>query len=398
MRFRDPDRLAALIRRNYRRHRISYYFFTDDNFCRNRNWEVLFDMLIRFRAEEGIPIRFMMQADTQSHKLPGFVEKAKEAGCSQVFIGLESLNERNLLAAGKRQNLAADFRRMVAAYRQAGINTHVAYIIGFPFDTAESVRSDVERLKSELGPEQASFFMLTPLPGSQDHRELLRRGEALDPDLNRYDTFHATVRHPRMSRGEWERAYREAWSSFYGMENMKAVLQRAHPRNYWGIFSNFIWYKNAVEVEGGHPMLSGFFRLRDRIQRRPGYPILTRRQHLQRNARDWIRCARLWTRLALEMEELWLQTRPRSALEERIVEVLRRRNLFSNSLTFSRRPLRRFWRESWAEMKAGNLHRVDAGKWLFNLAQEGSLFTVFLCAYLGHLFPHFLGRVAEVRK
>jgi len=44
--------------------------------------------------------------------------------------------------------------------------------------------------------EQASFFMLTPLPGSKDHARMTGAGEHMDPDLNRYDSFHETTRHP----------------------------------------------------------------------------------------------------------------------------------------------------------------------------------------------------------
>lgn len=450
MRFRDTERLTTLFRENYHRHRISYYFFTDDNFCRNRYWENIFDALIRLRTEEGIRIRFMLQADTQSYKLPSFVAKAKAAGCSQVFIGVESLNEKNLEAAGKRQNLVANFRQMIAAYRRAGINTHVAYIIGFPFDHPESVRQDVERLKSELGPEQASFFMLTPLPGSRDHLELVRAGVPLDQDLNRYDSFHATTQHPRMTQEEWTTVYQEAWHSFYDLKNMKAILQRVAPENYWGVFSNFVWYRNAVMVEEGHPMIHGFFRLRGRRERRPGYPIQTRRQHLKTRIAGIFKYIGLWPKLALEMEELWLQTHPRGALEQRVVDLLQRRyadvkqwrqlrlaefqriycratvllkkasprnaalpgiatppkgwlwikkrNPFSHSLTTSRQFLQRFWQETRVYLRAGHLHGVDVSRLVFNLIQEGVLLTAFATAYFSHLLPHLFGRVAESRR
>jgi hypothetical protein len=147
----------------------------------------------------------MMQADTQSYKIPGFVEKASRAGCSQVFIGLESLNENNLKQAGKSQNKTVHFRELIEAYHQAGIATHMAYIIGFPFDTVESVRADMAKLR-ELGSEQASFFMLTPLPGSADYAGMRRDGTILNQDLNDYDSFHETFRHKNMPGGSRTRA------------------------------------------------------------------------------------------------------------------------------------------------------------------------------------------------
>lgn len=444
MRFRGVERLLAMIRDNYRRHQVSSYFFTDDNFCRNTHWEMILDGLIRLRREEGIRLGFMMQVDTQSYKLPNFVAKARAAGCSQVFVGMESLNPRNLCAAGKRQNRVEEFRALIEAYRHAGINTHVAYIIGFPFDTAASVRADIERLKTEIGPEQASFFMLTPLPGSRDHLVLAQQGVAMDADLNRYDSFHATTAHPLMSREEWSRAYDEAWTSFYSLDNMKRVLRRVAPENYWTVLANFIWYKNAIDVEGGHPMLQGFVRLKSRFERRSGLPVEPWWPYVARRVRDVWRYARLWPRLALQMEEVWLETRPRSALEQRVVEelkripagargwrrmrvseirlayhraadVLRRTrprvqplphvripprllvwitrwNPFSQSLTWSRRSLRCFWVACRAQVRRGQLDRLDVSGLVFNGLQEIALFVTFACAFFSRLLERLFAR------
>ena len=95
----------------------------------------------------------MIQVDTQSWKIPDFVQLASRAGCTQVFIGMESINPRNLKAAGKTQNKVQEYREMIGAWHGAKIATHIAYIIGFPFDTPESVAEDVNSLKQDLGVE-----------------------------------------------------------------------------------------------------------------------------------------------------------------------------------------------------------------------------------------------------
>jgi radical SAM superfamily enzyme YgiQ (UPF0313 family) len=311
MRCRDAEALIAGIRGNYRDHKVSFYFFTDDNFARNPNWEEILDGLIALREKEGIRLEFMMQADALSYRLKDFIPKAKRAGCTQVFIGVESLNSANLAAAQKGQNDVEDLSNLVAAYHAEDIMTHAAYIIGFPFDTARSVSADVRRLKHELGVKQVSFFMLMPLPGSADHLDLLRRGVPLDPDLNRYDGVHATMPHPRMSGEEWAGAYEGAWSSFYSFENMKEILESTSPERYWNVFKNFFWWKGAVAVEGVHPMVAGFFRRKERLGRRPGMPIEPRWQFTKMRAREAWRKWLGWLRLFREMEELWLETRTR---------------------------------------------------------------------------------------
>jgi radical SAM superfamily enzyme YgiQ (UPF0313 family) len=338
MRVRSPEMLGRTLRENYRTHKIHFYFFTDDNFARNSCWREMLGMLIKLREEEGIPIRFMIQVDTQSHKIPDFVSLAARAGCTQVFIGMESINPKNLKAAGKMQNHVQDYRDLIAAWHNAKIATHVAYIFGFPFDTPESIQEDVRRLQSELGVEQASFFMLTPLPGSKDHARMVQAGESMHPDLNDYDSFHETIRHPNFAPGELATSYRNAWKNFYSFDYMRDVLNRSNPENYWNIFCDFIWYKNSALIEGGHPMIHGLFRLKDRTDRRPGFTVESRLRHFLRRSREIHSLIRSWVSLVLEMEELWLQTRKRSEAEIRLAAEIKRlreeanRNLHSAEL------------------------------------------------------------------
>lgn len=324
MRFRSPERIAETVRHNYRAYGVSFYFFTDDNFARNKSWEAIFDALIRLREEEHIPIEFMIQADVLSWKIRNFVEKARRAGCTSVFIGMESLNEENLKAAGKRQNHVAEYTQLMDSYHKAEISTHVGYIIGFPNDTVDSVRRDLDRLIHEVHPDHASFFMLTPLPGSQDHIAMFRRGDWMDPDFNRYDSWHAVAKHRHLSSGEWTELYREAWRKFYSFDNMKAVLDRTPQRDYWSNLFRFFWYKNSVETEGRHPMMCGFFRLKGRKNRRPDFPIATRRAYAFARVKEISIHLALMLRLLFEMEELWLRTRRHSPAEQRVAEDLAR--------------------------------------------------------------------------
>jgi radical SAM superfamily enzyme YgiQ (UPF0313 family) len=328
MRNRQPDCILSAMKENYKKRAVNYYFFTDDNFSRNHHWEEFFDALIEMKEKEGIEIFFMMQVDVLSYKIPNFVEKAEKAGCTQVFIGMESLNPKNLQAAGKKQNKAQDYAHMIEAWHTAGIGTHVGYIIGFPFDSPESVKEDIDNLKNVVKVDQASFFMLTPLPGSMDHYKMVQEGVWMDEDYNRFDSFHPTTHHPNFTPESWMKAYKDAWASFYGTENMKSILSRADENSYWRIFMNFIWYKSSIEAEGEHPMIAGFLRMKDRKDRRPGFAIESPLKHAWKRTKDLALLLKNYWHLFLEMEEVWLATRIRSEREKRLVEewiVLRNR-------------------------------------------------------------------------
>jgi len=318
MRFRSTSNLIGVIRENYLRNGINYYFFTDDNFARNPLWEEIFDALVELRQREGIAIRFMMQVDVSSHKIKNFVAKSRQAGCTQVFIGMESLNSDNLVNAGKRQNKVSDYPALIECYRSAGIATHVGYILGFPFDSPESIQTDLDRLMQEVKVDQVSFFILIPLPGSRDYVEAVASGRRMDPDFNNYDGMHETFAHPLFRPGQLLESYDRAWETFYNFENMKAILNRCDRRNYWNIFHNFIWYKKAAIVEKRHPMMSGFIRLKGRHDRRPGVPIAGFCEYWKQRCRETFRSAKALTRLILEMQVLWAQTCPSRPFDQLI--------------------------------------------------------------------------------
>jgi radical SAM superfamily enzyme YgiQ (UPF0313 family) len=324
MRERSPESIAELLRANYHEHGVTFYFFTDDNFARKKLWRETFLEIIKLR-EEGIKVSFMMQVDL-AKKPKEFVPLAAKAGCTQVFIGMESVNPENLKAEGKAQNKVEEYQSIIKEWHDAGIVVHTGYIIGLPWDNPEGVKRDVDYLMNTIGPDQASFFMLTPLPGSQDHKEMKQHGEWMDPDFNKRDSFHATIQHPRMNAEEWTAAYEDAWQTFYSKENMIRVLSRwsHNPKVYWNLMSVFFWYKNAAIIEKQHPMIAGFFRLKDRTARRSGFAVDSLLVHLWKRAGEIVQLLVAWVKFLKEMEEVWLQSRKKSEREERWLQEIQR--------------------------------------------------------------------------
>ncbi len=274
-RFRTADDVESIIRLHYAKD-TKKFFITDDNFARNQNWEAIFDRIIRLRQREGLEeLKFIIQVDTLCHKIPNFITKAGQAGVNRVFIGLETLNSANLVSAKKGQNAISEYRAMLQAWKTVGVITSCGYIIGFPNDTKESVLRDIETMKRELPIDLVEFFCLMPLPGSEDHRDLLTSGVWMDPDLNRYDSEHVTMDHPLMSEQEWLEAYQRAWDTFYTMEHVETLMRRAAA---CGIktqkLMKLAFGSYAMQViEGVHPMEGGLLRRKHRCDRRPGRPI-----------------------------------------------------------------------------------------------------------------------------
>ncbi|MGA2260971.1 MAG: radical SAM protein [Acidobacteriota bacterium] len=303
-RCRTPDDVARIVRANLAQG-IHSFFVTDDNFARNKDWEAILDRLIRLREVDKLRIKFTIQVDTLCHKLPNFIEKAARAGVKRVFIGLENINPDSLIGARKPQNKITEYRKMLLAWKRAGVLTWCGYILGFPNDTPESILHDIQVIQKELPVDLLEFFCLTPLPGSEDHRKLQEAGIAMDTDMNKYDVAHATTEHPRMSRAEWEQAYRSAWEAYYSTEHIETVLRRAVATGCspGKAFFYMVWFKSCVRIEKVHPLEGGLLRLKYRRDRRSGQPLesagLFYPKYLAQMAWKQIRWVSLYARLRL---------------------------------------------------------------------------------------------------
>ena len=93
--------------------------------------------------------------------------------------------------------------------------------------------------------------------------------------MNKYDLNHICTTHPKMSRADWDRAYKMAWQRFFTIEHVETILRRvastkASPSNALFLLT---WFMGSINIEHIHPLESGLLRLKYRRDRRPGLPI-----------------------------------------------------------------------------------------------------------------------------
>ncbi len=323
MRYRDPAQVVAFVRDSYHEAGVSHAFFTDDNTARNPRWRDLFAGLIRLREDEHIPFTFMMQSDLAARKMPGgdFFELAARAGCNQVFFGVESVNRENLRSKEKFQNQVSEYKGLVAHCHSLGIACHAGYILGLPFDTPQSVKQDIAELQRMMF-DSASFYILSPLPGSRDHQRWWKEGRWMHDDLNTYDSAHAAVKPERMTCEELMETYHDAWEQFYSTSHMVNVLKlwKRDPHYYRERLSFFAWYLYSSRIERLHPMNCGFWTVRRRNDRRADLPMEAPIPFWMNRTR--VLAGRLWgiVRLFFQLEEVWLRSRHKSRVEEALYD------------------------------------------------------------------------------
>jgi radical SAM superfamily enzyme YgiQ (UPF0313 family) len=175
---------------------VRLVFFTSDNFNKYPEVEELLEAMV----EERIRLPFFVQCDAQIERQPKLVALLARAGCFQMFVGAESFSIEALRAAHKFHNTPARYAEIVRLCREHRISSHFSNIIGFPTDTEESIQDHLATLK-RLAPDLASFYILTPIPGTEQYDAFLASGWITEPNLDRFDGTCATWRHPNLAPG-----------------------------------------------------------------------------------------------------------------------------------------------------------------------------------------------------
>ncbi len=189
---------------------VRLVMFTSDNLNKYAEAPELMQAMI----DDKIGMKFLCQTDTQIERQPELLQLMAKAGCYHIFVGVESFNKRDLKGVHKGQNRPDTYIRIVELCREFGITSHFSNIIGFPDQDEQSIKEHMKVLRS-VGPNSASFYVLTPIPGTEQYGEFMAQGLLEEKNLDRYDTTHRVWAHPNFKPGELERLLYWCYRDFY---------------------------------------------------------------------------------------------------------------------------------------------------------------------------------------
>ena len=235
-----------------------HLYFLDDHLLGNARFALqLFDGMA------GMGRLFQGAATVQSVLRPGMVEAAAAAGLRSLFVGFETLSERNLIAQGKRQNLGRDYAEAIARLHDNGVMVNGSFVFGMDDDGPDVFDRTVEWAVSH-GIETATFHILTPYPGTALHDRMKATGRILHGDWDLYDTRHVVHRPAGMSAEVLEAGYWDAYEKFYTWRNI-ARGARQKP-DFEGQLRHFVYAAGWKKFE---PMWDAVIRLRQISHLRP---------------------------------------------------------------------------------------------------------------------------------
>ncbi|MFY9552438.1 MAG: radical SAM protein, partial [Thermoanaerobaculia bacterium] len=200
---------------------VRIVMFTSDNFNKYPDAVGLLEAMI----EEGIRLPFFVQCDAMIERQPEFVELLARAGCFQIFVGAESFSVEALRGVHKFHNTPARYAEIVRLCREHRISSHFSNILGFPSDTEDSIREHVETLR-RLSPDVASFYILTPIPGTEQYDDFLAKGWITERNLDRFDGTTATWRHPNLSSERLADLLFDSYRGFYDWAHIAKRVAR----------------------------------------------------------------------------------------------------------------------------------------------------------------------------
>jgi Radical SAM superfamily len=222
---------------------VQMVMFTSDNFNKYAEAKDLLEQMI----EEKIQIPFFVQCDTQIAKQEELISLLGRAGCFEIFVGVESFSRQTLLAVHKAQNHPSTYGDIVRLCREHGVLSHFSNIIGFPEDSVDSIHRHLDVLR-DLRPNTASFYILTPIPGTEQYDDFLQAGWITEQNLDRFDGTTTTWRHPNLSWPELQALLFRCYDKFYDIRHILFTAMQGFRRE---AIRGFLAYL-------GHPLFTRF--------------------------------------------------------------------------------------------------------------------------------------------
>ncbi len=171
------------------------FYFIDLNFTTNKDkTNQLLDEMIKQKLNVSWYCMSNIQTLDNENEL---LSKMKEAGCFKIAFGIESTNNSSLKSMNKSTNnsfLKVDkIIQVLENTAQVGILNQGFYIIGFDWETEESIWEDSHNLVN-FPLHQLNVGIFTPIPLSAFYNKYISYG--IETDLRKHDRNTLIFKHP----------------------------------------------------------------------------------------------------------------------------------------------------------------------------------------------------------
>ena len=185
-----------------------------------------------FEALKPLNIKWGCQASINLSRHEDLMKLMKEAGCGSVFIGLESVSEKNLSAMSKNVNLRHNYREALQKIQSHGLLVLGSFIVGYDFDTQDSFDELIDFIE-EAHILEPIINILTPFPGTKLYKRFEEEGRIIHKDWSRYDTKNVVFRPMNMSPEELLAGFEKVNRSIYSFDSIYRKLRYFGEMGFW---------------------------------------------------------------------------------------------------------------------------------------------------------------------
>ncbi len=191
--------------------------FVDDNLTADKEYALkLFESLIPLR------IKWWGQSNINIGNEPELLKLAAKSGCRNLFVGIETINQRNLKDVNKGINKVSLYEKLLKNIRKSGIVCEASLIVGFDNDNTSTFKEILNFLIKNKVP-LLYLFILTPFPGTRLYKELEKEGRIIHKNWSKYDGLNVVYSPKHISAKELESSYWQTLQKFY---SIPSILRR----------------------------------------------------------------------------------------------------------------------------------------------------------------------------
>ncbi len=202
-------------------------FFADDNIIADIQYARKL-----FEALKPLNIKWGCQASINLSRHEDLMKLMKEAGCGSVFIGFESVSEKNLSAMSKNVNMKLNYLEAIERIHSHGLLILGSFIVGYDFDTRESFDELIAFIdKAHIL--EPIINILTPFPGTKLFRRLEEEGRIIHKDWSKYDTKNVVFRPAKLTPEELLAGFEKVNKSIYSFESIYRKLGYFGDMGFW---------------------------------------------------------------------------------------------------------------------------------------------------------------------
>jgi radical SAM superfamily enzyme YgiQ (UPF0313 family) len=166
------------------------------------------------------------------------LQLANEAGVERWYIGIESVSQENINAAGKRTNKVEEYGEAIRKIKDYGMDVTGFFMFGFDDDTVDIFDRTLQAM-NEWGLDEVSFSIVTPYPGTRLFERLEKDGRITSYDWSRYEEGNVNFKPLKMTQEELLQGIRRIAGDFY---SVKSSLTRSFNVNHFNPVKSFVTF------------------------------------------------------------------------------------------------------------------------------------------------------------